>query len=1092
MHSVARTAKARAPFGWAIVGTSSTSTSTTASSSPSGLLHSAHSLHPSRAGSTLACRSIPTKTLSCRLVSKSNTTTTTATAIATAHHRALAASFRHSWTRQHYSTQSAGSTSSSSSSGSVTIQELEQYLAKADYEGFQRACSALQQPSSTTTRSGPGAATKEVYHFLLKTLSDTPQAFAPLSSLPSTGLAAAAAAGTEASQELVKNDPVNYAIGVLTEMRLASSASSITAVGPGRQGWESAWILVDAIRHGRLPAVMSPDLWELPKLDLPLTAELWKGMFECIQEAARLGGGATTTLSSHPYKSELDTTTYLMADQLMKTGNVEMDDQLWSHVLQAYGNAGAKKKILEITPRLGPIQPTNARLFAALAEALANIGATGRAMGIVQTLFSTVEILPTLDPVLAIARQHAKKGDYGLIRESYSLCEQAAARKSADGSGEGYDPQQMAELARLFVQSGNVALDRMVRVNSTDFKNRQADVLPENVLPGMLTPPKLSVFERIEAEHLEKKTREMMDTIPSAEWTTEDYDQWMKVTTRLNLLDAQHWPVDKHAGLILDKMKQNGIKPLKSTYFSLMDCLARTRQFGPSRMNGKAFDQVERVFEEMVREGYTPKSPQDFKPLLEACCGLYSHSPFAIGQWMYTNQLYPVSLESIHKVEQMMESALGSTSDQTLDTSTTASSSSGSVDTGVENTDIHLYHDSTTLATVLAGLAFGDRLEELWSRWDELPLLGVERNATLYQTVIGASQSQEKMARYVLRHLRHDLIKEQPAIPITPALLAGLLNCCIRTEDAPTARSLIAQFSKEIQKTSEWYEPMVRACLMIDDMEEDGLTLLEEMRNREMEHSGEFYEFMMKYLVTKRGDYAGARNLFKEFIAHEKRTLTQMLAANKRRYPSTLKEDELDQDIPILQASYRELSNRVARNASPSRHQVERVPITPRTATLLNLLLMSHLRERGELLEMDRRMPSGFSEGPKERLRDAQAVVHYLVGETKTPGPIQTSTSDSVSAKAGNETPGRLVYVNKYVLGEYIEACIKEGSPEMLQEADWALNKILPRVIGESKMAKDARRLRQSFESAKAKSASSSFSSFSPAEPTTQHDHTPA
>jgi hypothetical protein len=66
----------------------------------------------------------------------------------------------------------------------------------------------------------------------------------------------------------------------------------------------------------------------------------------------------------------------------------------------------------------------------------------------------------------------------------------------------------------------------------------------------------------------------------------------------------------------------------------------------------------------------------------------------------------------------------------------------------------------------------------------------------------------------------------------------------------------------------------------------------------------------------------------------------------------------------------------------------------------------------------------------------------------------------------GHSTKGKLVFVNKYVLGEYIDACIKEGSPEMLAEADWALNRIMPRVIKPERMAKDTLRLRQALENA--------------------------
>jgi hypothetical protein len=212
----------------------------------------------------------------------------------------------------------------SSSPTSATLQELEQLLTKGEYEGFQQTClTAVKNP------------TKDVYHFLLRTLAREPKALAPLQSDSSAG----------------SFDPLNSAVRILTDMNYEADILGKTGLHPDREAillllqvagskeasalsqdtehtrWESTRVLVDAIRHGRVPTVMSTDQWELPDLNVELDQELWKSMFGCIHASA-------TTAAGVCFKSELDMATYLMADQLCRSPDVQMDDQLWSYVVE--------------------------------------------------------------------------------------------------------------------------------------------------------------------------------------------------------------------------------------------------------------------------------------------------------------------------------------------------------------------------------------------------------------------------------------------------------------------------------------------------------------------------------------------------------------------------------------------------------------------------------------------------------------------------------------------------------------------------------------------------------------------------------------
>ncbi|KAG0253363.1 hypothetical protein BG011_006402 [Mortierella polycephala] len=1014
---------------------------------------------------------------------------------------------------------------------SPTVQDLEQLLAKNDYEGFQKACLLLQQQSSSRgghaiSSSAIGAVagpevSKEVYHLLLKTLAENPRSFSTLSSVSSTTEAAAATLPTTAAAENVTFEPLDSALGILTEMNRAANVLGKTALQPDREtlllvlkvagmnGWESAGLLVDAMRHGSLPVVMSVDQWELPDLNVDLDQTLWKAMFECVHKAA----------SAPSHKKELDTLTYMMADQLFRSSeNVEMDEQLWSYVIQAMGNARSSSKLDAILTKLPGIAQTNisADLYSTVAEALANCGSIGQAMEIMHTLSSTQETLSSVKPMIALARQHAKIGHYEPIRHDYKIWIEKGQRSDVNDA-------LHADLGRFFVSAAGVALDRIISMASRTFRDRQADIIPAHVLPGRVTPTHISRSHYAEVIYLWIRSQEAMDQIPKDKWTVEDYDATIRVATRLNLLHHMQWPLEQHAFRLLEEMKQNGLKPLKETYLTLMETIARSREYIASRENGLAVERVMDVFKEMSGpQGYVPTSAQDFKPLIEACFGLSSHSPFGAGQWMYSNQRYPLSEDALEYVEEMMRKTLVATEGQNQDPSLPSTA----------KPNVQQYHDSITIASVIAGLARGDKKAELLRRWDELALHGVERDATLYQTMIGASQGQDKLARYVLRTLRYEMLKEQPPVRMTPEIFAGLLNCCVRTQDVVSAKSLIAQYSasREIQKSAEWYVPMVRTCFMIEGMEVEGEFLLEEMSRHDMPMIGHqasisagdsssstfgdvgFMEFLMEYLVMRRGDYAAGREIFKAFIKSEQDQVEELLAARENRKNIISKAGFDDHSQHLVMVSDKELDRRARQLKNPIEHLVERVELSPRTASMLNLLLLSHIREHGQALENER--ASGFGAGSKERMRDAQVVIYHLTGETKkrrkmaanstdasstipdtrsssipltevsspqsppssrSRSPLYNSTisaaspSEFIKMKTSKVNKGRLTFVNKYVLGEYIDICIKDGSPEMLMEADWALNTIMPRVV-QAKLPKDMQRLRQALESAHARS----------------------
>ncbi|KAG0309179.1 hypothetical protein BGZ98_004704 [Dissophora globulifera] len=1084
MHSVSRTVKVGSPLGRAFNSTAQRNATLLQSCKATSLPHPVSATTASISTNTRRSGHISTS------VYKSSLSRSSA-----------------QWTGRCYTTQPNGTPS-------PVVQDLERVLKEGDYAGFQQACStAAKKP------------TKDVCHFLLKTLSEQPQAFASPTEIINP-LASALGILTDMSREanMLGNStlqPDRETLLLLLKVATSSSSSSSQLQKGGERAiWESVRNLVDAIRHGRLPAVMSADQWELPDLNVPLDQELWKAMFESVNGAAVGNASVGAVRQGLQFQDELNTTTYMMADQVTRLQDLHMDEQLWTYVVEAFGNNGSAARLKDILPRLPDINHASPTLYSSVAEALANCGSAKRGTGIMNTLYNTHDHLPTSAPFAALARQHVKTGNYEAIRRDFKLWE-------TKGQSSAANDVHLIDMYRSMLSASALALNRMVDVLSKTFKDRQADTLPDNVLAGMVSPTQLTRFQFSEASYLWRWSQQSMAAIPKDGLTAEDYDTMMRITTRLNLLQPWEWSLKDYAEKLIPEMKQHGLKPLKSTYYTLMETMARTREYGASREAGQVVTKVMKVFEQMTTKGgHTATHPHDFQPLLEACFGLYSHSPFVAGQWMYSNQLYPVSKDALKRIERMMEKALASAS-QDGD----ADSSNSTIGTDV--TGAQRYHDSTTIATVLAGLAHGDELDELITRWDDLILQGVERDGKLYQTIIAASHVQEKMARYILRKVRFEMARELPPVAMTPQIFAGLLNCCIRVQDAISARSLIAQCSSsgEIRKTAEWYMPMVRACLTIDGMEDEGVFLLEEMKKNNMRmdsFSGSFYEFLMEYFVTKRMDYSAGREVFKDFVKSEQNKVEELMAARRSfgvpAQPGGFVHSGrgMSGDDQLVLISDRELAKLVERTQDPVEHLVERVEISPRTASMLNLLILSHIRERLQLLDHER--GSGFDGGSQERLKDAQVVIHYLAGEAKfrsrarrrtqrqetmaeqkqqhdtptIPDTDSTPSETSVPLPAGSNfssllfnsprlisspvdfgIPGaekrapsshnRLLFINKYVLGEYIDTCIKEGSAEMLEEADWALNKVMPRVIDSAKVAKDTQRLRQALESARAR-----------------------
>ncbi|KAF9972556.1 hypothetical protein BGZ73_004307 [Actinomortierella ambigua] len=935
-------------------------------------------------------------------------------------------------------------------SESVTVKNLRDLLEKNDVAGFHAACKALETNThalASAARSATSGAmgmskavaaspvAKDTFHFLLETMASHPALF---------------------TDEAAGATPISSAIGLVTDMSEASSAigndhlrpdkeillsllrvASASACELPSQG-QPAWIVVDAIRHGRLPVLTSSDQWELPKHDVALDKDLWIALFNTAQAAGRQLGAEQSTTMAHQ-----------LADQLCKgIQSVEMDDQLWQHVIKAFGDSKSVSSIDRILQSLPPIGEAKPEVYARVAEGFAKNNRLLEAFRMLQAVKDQYGQLPMVDPVAALAKQYATKGNISAIRHIFSTF-----KGQGPNGADMINAQGWHDLNRIKMRACANTLTIMLEWVSAEFRRNHSDHMPTSVLSVLGSPGQLSKAEYNHARFAYVNFREAESQLPASEWTLDDYDTAFQVFSRLNLLHAKEWPLERNALPLLYGMREKGLKPLRSSYITLMDAMARSRQFNANRENGQAFKRVLRLMHMMEEDGHRLNKAQDFQPLLETCFGYYPSSPFAPGLFMYINNHISVWPEGLRKAESLMKKKLGSKM---------------ASDKYHHNQDVgERFHDAATLATVLAGLTHGGEVVENWERWRNLPLEGIQRTPTMYQAMIAASRMHLTSAEYCLKVVRYEMLKEYPPVPMNSDIFAGLLDCCIRAKDAQAAKSVIAQAQPHMQKNAAWMGPMVKACLWLPELQEEGSFMLQQLKENTGNLSTDMYTYLMDYLVNRKQDYRASHEVFNDFVRSERERVLSIQLGSADQPDAVLCERPglVSGDEAFM--SDEEVRHRQLVQQLPVDHVIETLDISPRTAPMVNLLALSHVREWVDAMAAKKRRKKNAPMTPKEQERyeagersfkEAHDIMGILTKTLSRTRKLVYATHDqqdeTVSSMSKSSTNGSnkdntssLLYVNKYVLGEYISACLKAGTEESLKEAELMMRRVLPRVV---------------------------------------------
>ncbi|KAF9159088.1 hypothetical protein DFQ26_006929 [Actinomortierella ambigua] len=936
---------------------------------------------------------------------------------------------------------------------SATVKNLRDLLERNDVAGFHAACKDLEinthalASAARYATSGAMGMSKAVaspvamdtYHFLLETMASHPALF---------------------TDKVAGATPIGSALGLITDMSEASNANgnlrpdketlllllrvTSSACESPSQG-QSAWMIADAIRHGRLPVLMSSEQWELPKHDIALDKDLWTALFNTVQAAGRQLGPEQSTTMAHQ-----------LADQLCKDiQSLEMDDQLWQHVIKAFGDSNSVSSIDRILESLPPIGEAKPEVYARVAESFARSNRPLDAFGLLKSIKDQYGRLPMVDPVAALAKQYAAKGNISAIRHIFSTFQ-----SQGENGTDLIDAHGWQDLNRIKMHACASALTSLFEWVSAESKRAHTDHMPSHILTVLGSPSQLSKAEYNHARFAYVNFREAESQLPASEWTLDDYDVAIQVYSRLNLLHYKEWPLERSALPLLYGMREKGLKPLRSSYTTLMAAMARTRQFNANRENGQAFKRVLKLMAMMEEDGHRLTKAQDFQPLLETCFGYYPSSPFAPGLFMYINNHISVWPEGLRKAESLMKKKLGS--------KISADKYHHDQDAGER------FHDAATLATVLAGLTHGGEVVENWERWRNLPLDGIQRTPAMYQAMIAASRMHLSSAEYCLKVVRYEMLKENPLVPMTSDIFAGLMDCCIRTKDAQAAKSVISQAQPRMQKNASWLGPMVKTCLWLPELQEEGSFMLQQLKESTSNLSTDMYTYLMDYLVNRKQDYRACQGVFSDFMRSEHERVLSIQQGSADQPDAVLAErpGSISGDEAFM--SDEEVQHRKLLQQLPVAHVIETLDISPRTAPMVNLLVLSHVREWADSLAAKKRRKKNAVISPQEQERfdagqrsfkEAQEIMGILTKtlsrtrklvfsdngqqEQQVSSASSKSSSSSSSSKdsSNKEKQSSLLYVNKYVLGEYIAACLKAGTSESLKDAELMMVRVLPRVV---------------------------------------------
>ncbi|RUS21480.1 hypothetical protein BC937DRAFT_92597 [Endogone sp. FLAS-F59071] len=419
--------------------------------------------------------------------------------------------------------------------------------------------------------------------------------------------------------------------------------------------------------------------------------------------------------------------------------------------------------------------------------------------------------------------------------------------------------------------------------------------------------------------------RELMTKISLSDAALIDiatYNRMVEYHILANRIDCKQFPM-LSAEDVVKSMEARGLQPDFGSFFNLIRGYARTREYDSLQLNVRLdlrrnmrLDKALQVLQRMENAGIDTKHQAIFQALFEACLPhteQYNFDNFYLSRKLSTpNQQFskyrvpapagaPVALFVDPRVFEIERIMLAS----------------------------KIPHDRITLKTLLTCLGVSGQYRALWRRWRDLQIEGVHRDAGLYQRVLALCSLDADQARYALTVVRLQMSRETPPIEASWGIYESLLDCCIASQDLVSAREIIGAIKKDIVCRSsqlhskactnnpQLYTPMVRACFSIRGLENEGLSLLEEARDRGVKFDNELWTEVMSYLVCNGIDHAEVQRAFNTF------TMLRFERTTKVPIPAT-------ENGPII--------------PFPS------APYTPTDTKIINLYLASLLRTQNLMI----------------------------------------------------------------------------------------------------------------------------------------------
>jgi hypothetical protein len=319
-----------------------------------------------------------------------------------------------------------------------------------------------------------------------------------------------------------------------------------------------------------------------------------------------------------------------------------------------------------------------------------------------------------------------------------------------------------------------------------------------------------------------------------------------------NRIDHIRFPMVRARDIVQNVLRTKGIDPNFQSYFLVLRGYAKTRELDQPRHNAR-LDKCLEMFYLMEKAGFDSHPQARFQCLFEAC--LPHSDRFNFDNFRAKSLLAPTVQSSIaNHHTPYLDPRLFDLERIMLEAS--------------------IRHDRITIKTLLTCLGASGQYSAMWRRWKELQLAGVRRDGGLFQRIFALASLDPAQAQYALSVVHHELGRETPKITMTMGLYHSIIDCCIASQDALTAKSVLLSAGvdtlpsvHDIKTHRETQLKLLelRAQLGIRSLTRSISAHLKDMMDLRVPHKNDMWLMLMSHAVDAQLDMQDAQRVFNGF-----------------------------------------------------------------------------------------------------------------------------------------------------------------------------------------------------------------------------------